>query len=164
MDERKQKTRHNRGNTLLMEEKISKGLLDALTENESDKVTQGELTLEDFERWIADIAMRSSEKRKPKMAVFGKDFFEKSVAKNGKRWLKNFLTAVDVTSNSEGLNYVRSLDLDKITEFPCGEKSDVFVNASNSDANCHRKRFTKSIKLITKNPSTCNGCVYNKEK
>tara|TARA_R110000868_G_scaffold119785_2_gene317802 strand:- start:740 stop:1189 length:450 start_codon:yes stop_codon:yes gene_type:complete len=143
-----------------MKEQISKSLLETLTENGSDKVTTSELTIEDFERRIADIAMRSTEKRKHKMYC-SKDFFEKGVSANGKRWLKHFLIAVDVTSNLEGVNYVRSLNLNEITEFPCGEKSDVFVNAGNSDANCHRKRFTKSIKLVTKTPSTCDGCVYN---
>jgi uncharacterized phage-like protein YoqJ len=143
------------------QDNISAGLLSAIAE--SGKVTTGELTIEDFERWITEIAMRSTEKRKPKMYC-SKDFFEKSVAENGKRWLKHFLTAVDVTSNLEGLNYVASLNLNEITEFPCGEKSDVFVNAGNSDANCHRKRFTQSIKLVTKTPSTCDGCVYNNEK
>ena len=143
-----------------MKEQISKSFLEKLTENGSDKVTASVLTVEDFERWITEIAIRSCEKRKPKM-VCGKDFFEKGVAANGKRWLKHFLIAVDVTSNLEGLNYVASLKLNEVTEFPCGEKSDVFVNAGNSDANCHRKRFTKSIKLVTKTPSTCDGCVYN---
>jgi len=139
---------------------ISNGLHSALKDGEP---TTGALTLEDFERWIAEITAKKVWDKKPKMYC-SKDFFEKALAESGKRWLKHFLIAVDVTSNLEGLNYVASLKLNEIAEFPCGEKSDVFVNAGNSDANCHRKRFTKSIKLVTKTPSTCDGCVYNNEK
>jgi hypothetical protein len=143
-----------------MKEQISKSLLEALTENGSDKITTSELTVEDFERWITALAMRSTEKRKPKMYC-SKDFFEKSVAANGKRWLKHFLISVDVTSNLEGINYVRSLNLNEVTEFPCGDTQALFECSGNSDANCHRKRKMRALKLITKTPSTCDGCVYN---
>ena len=39
-------------------------------------------------------------------------------------------------------------------------RSEMPVNSGNSDANCHRKRYCYSVKLLRENPDICNGCVY----
>lgn len=46
-------------------------------------------------------------------------------------------------------------------EFPCGSKEDFRISAMNGDSNCHRQRPSYSQRLIEKDPTVCNGCVYN---
>lgn len=45
--------------------------------------------------------------------------------------------------------------------YPCGHRSDMSINAQNSDANCFRTRPSYAKKLVKKDNKICNGCPYN---
>ncbi len=48
--------------------------------------------------------------------------------------------------------------------FPCGTGYEMETCSGNSDANCHRIRPNYARRLVKKDNSICNDCVYNERK
>lgn len=58
---------------------------------------------------------------------------------------------------------MKPLMFEQRKSFPCGDREDFRTCAGNGDANCHRLRPTYSMKLIKKDPTLCDTCVYKIE-
>ena len=45
--------------------------------------------------------------------------------------------------------------------YPCGDPLTMSACSGNSDANCFRNRSSYAKRLVKKDNTICNGCVYN---